>query len=55
MEFETVKLLRKLEIPFELFPHILKGNVLTGEGLNDLLEYIYENKEFTENKENYNS
>ena len=50
-EFEPEELLQKLELPPVLSPYILTGNILTGEGLTDLLEYIYENMEFTENEE----
>ena len=55
IEFEPEELLQKVEIPPELSPSILKGNVLTGEGLTDLLEYIYENIEFTKKEENNNN
>ena len=55
IEFEPEELLQKVEVPPELSPSILKGNVLTGEGLTDLLEYIYENIEFTEKEENNNN
>ena len=50
-EFEPEELLQKVELPPVLSPYILTGNILTGEGLTDLLEYIYENMEFTENEE----
>ena len=52
IEFEPEEFLQKVEVPPELSPSILKGDVLTGEGLTELLEYIYENIEFTKKEEN---
>lgn len=39
-------------MPPEITPQILEGNVLSGEGLPELLEYIYNNIEFKEEEEN---
>ena len=48
-EFEPEEILKKINFPPEITPpHILKGNVKTGEGLSDLLDYIYNNIEFNE-------
>ena len=50
-EFEPEEMLKKINFPPEMTPpHILKGNVKTGEGLSDLLDYIYNNIEFSEEK-----
>ena len=50
-EFEPEEMLKKINFPPEITPpHILKGNVKTGEGLSDLLDYIYNNIEFSEEK-----
>ena len=52
-EFEFEEILKKVNMPPEISPQILEGNVLSGEGLPELLEYIYNNIEFKEeiNKE----
>ena len=50
-EFELEEMLSKINMPPEISPNILKGNVLTGEGLQELLEYIYNNITFEEEKE----
>lgn len=50
-EFEPEELFKKVNMPPEITPNILKGNVLTGEGLNELLEYIYNNIVFEEEEE----
>ncbi len=50
-EFEPEEMLKKINFPPEITPpHILKGNVKTGEGLSDLLDYIYNNIEYSEEK-----
>ena len=49
--FEPNEILQKTELSPVLSPYIIEGNVLTGEGLDDLLEYIYNNIEFTEKEE----
>ena len=48
IQFAPVELLQKAEIPPEVCPYIIEGNVLTGEGLTELLDYIYDNIEFSE-------
>ena len=53
-EFESNELFKKVELPPILSPYIIEGNILTGEGLTDLLEYIYNNIEFTEKEESNN-
>ena len=40
IQFAPVELLQKAEIPPEVCPYIIEGNVLTGEGLTELLDYI---------------
>lgn len=45
IQFEIEELLQKTEIPAEVSPYIFKGNALTGEGLTELLDYIYDNIE----------
>ena len=47
-EFESEEILKKVNMPPEISPQILEGNVLSGEGLPELLEYIYNNIEFKE-------
>ena len=50
-EFEPEEILKKINFPPEIAPpHIIKGNVKTKEGLSDLLDYIYNNIEFCEEK-----
>jgi len=51
-EFESEEILKKVNMPPEITPQILEGNVLSGEGLPELLEYIYNNIEFKEEEEN---
>ena len=48
IEFEIEEMLQKINLPPEIFPHILKGNIFTGEVINELLDYIYNNMEFYE-------
>ena len=51
IEFEPEEILKKINFPPEIaLPHILKGNIKTGEGLSDLLDYLYNNIEFNEEK-----
>ena len=47
-EFESEEIFKKVNMPPEITPQILEGNVLSGEGLPELLEYIYNNIEFKE-------
>jgi ADP-ribosylation factor protein 6 len=47
-EFESEEILKKVNMPPEIAPQILEGNVFSGEGLPELLEYIYNNIEFKE-------
>ena len=49
-EFEPEEMLEKVNFPPEISPYILKGNVKTGEGLSELLDYLYNNIEFNEEK-----
>ena len=46
IEFEPEDMLQKCDVPPEISPFILKGNVITGEGIPELLDYIYNNIEF---------
>ena len=48
IEIEPEEMLKLSNLPPEISPHILKGNVVTGEGLPELLDYIYNNMEFKE-------
>ena len=48
IEFEPEEMLQKSNLPPEISPYILKGNIITGEGISELLEYIYNNIEFKE-------
>ena len=50
-EFEPEELLQISKIPPEISPYIIKGNVVAGEGLQEFLDYIYNNMEFNEKKE----
>ena len=43
-------MLKKIYLPVEIYQYILKGNILKGEGINELLDYIYNNIEFKEEK-----
>ena len=49
-EFEPEEFLSKVNIPPEVSSTIIKGNVIDGEGRNELLEYIYNNIQFEEEK-----
>ena len=51
IEFEPEEMLKKSNLPPEICPHILKGNAVTGEGLPELLDYIYNNIEFKEEED----
>ena len=46
-EFEPEEILQKSKLPPEISPFIIKGNITNIEGIDDLLEYIYNNIEFT--------
>ena len=50
IEFEPEEILEKVNFPPEISPIIIKGNVKSGEGLTDILDYIYNNIEFDEEK-----
>ena len=50
IEFEPEEMLEKINFPPEISPYILKGSVKTGDGLSELLDYIYNNIEFKEEK-----
>jgi len=54
IEFEPEELLSKSNLPPEISTIIIKGNVLKKEGLEELLEYIYNNIEFEKVEENKN-
>ena len=53
-EFEPINFLEKVELSPAFSPFIIEGNVSTGEGFTDLLEYIYNNIEFQEKEEKNN-
>ena len=48
IEFEPEELLSKSNLPPEISPYIIKGNIIKKEGLEEFLEYIYNNIEFEE-------
>lgn len=52
IEFEPEELLSKSNLPPEISPYIIKGNITKKEGLEELLEYIYDNIEFEEVEKN---
>ena len=52
IEFEPEELLSKSNLPPEISPFIIKGNITKEEGLKELLEYIYDNIEFEEIEKN---
>ena len=47
IEFEPEEILQKSKLPPEISPFIIKGNIISVEGIDELLEYIYNNMEFT--------
>ena len=49
-EFEPEEMLQKSNLPPEISPHIIKGNIIKEEGLPELLDYIYNNIEFKEDE-----
>ena len=51
IEFEIEEMLKQINLPGEISPYILKGNIVNGEGINELLDYIYNNIEFKEQEE----
>ena len=54
IEFEPEELLSKSNLPPEISPYIIKGNITKNEGLEELLDYIYNNIEFKEIEEKIN-
>ena len=51
VEFEPNEMLQKSKLPPEISPFIIKGNIIKREGIPELLDYIYNNIEFIEEKE----
>ena len=51
IEFEPEEMLQKSKLPPEISPFIIKGNILKKERIPELLDYIYNNIEFVEEKE----
>ena len=51
IEFEPEEMLQKSKLPPEISPFIIKGNILKKEKIPELLDYIYNNIEFLEEKE----
>ena len=47
IEFEPEEILQKSKLPLEISPFIIKGNIIKKEAIDELLEYIYNNMEFT--------
>ena len=54
VEFEPEEMLQKSKLPPEISLFIIKGNILKKEGIPELLDYIYNNIEFTKEKEESN-
>ena len=54
VEFEPEEFLQKINLPPEISPHIIKGNIIKGEGFPELLNYIYNNIEFKEEENEKN-
>ena len=54
IEFEPEEMLQKSKLPPDISPFIIKGNIFKKEGLPELLDYIYNNIEFIEDKEEPN-
>ena len=48
IEFEPEEILQNSKLPPEISPFIIKGNIIKKEAIDELLEYIYNNMEFTE-------
>ena len=51
IEKEFEEIIPQLNLPPEISPHVIKGNILKKEGISELLDYIYDNIEFIEGKE----
>ena len=47
IDFEPEEMLQKSKLPPEISPFIIKGNITKKEGIDELLDYIYDNIEFT--------
>jgi len=47
IEFEPEEILQNSKLPPEISPFIIKGNIIKKEAIDELLEYIYNNMEFT--------
>ena len=47
IDFEPEEILQKSKLPPEISPFIIKGNITKKEGIDELLDYIYNNMEFT--------
>ena len=47
IDFEPEEMLQKSKLPPEISPFIIKGNITKKEGIDELLDYIYNNIEFT--------
>ena len=50
IEFEPEEMIQKSNLPPEIATYIIKGNITTGEGISELMDYIYNNIEFKEEK-----
>ena len=51
IEYEPNEFLEKIPPPPDKPINVLKGDAATGEGLNELMEYLYQNSEFNEKEE----
>ena len=51
IEFEPEEMMNKSKLSPEISPFIIKGNILKKEGIIELLDYIYNNIEFTKEEE----
>ena len=51
IQYEPEEFLKKSKLPQGIKPYIIKSNIHKKEGINELLEYIYNNIEFIEEKD----
>ena len=51
IEFQPEEMLQKSKLPPEISPFIIKGNIVKNEGIPELLDHIYNDIEFIEEKE----
>lgn len=54
-EFSIEEIINKSNIALDVSPSVIKGNILKGEGISELLDYFYYNLEYEEIKEEIKS